>query len=56
MNTHTVPRGTKPTLIILQAKFTDPQTTIGDIRILLRERCIIPGVNIMFPETNDAYP
>ncbi len=51
-----MPRGTEPTLIILQTKFTDPQPPIGNIRILLRERRIIPGVNIMFPETDGAYP
>ena len=56
VNTYPMSRGTKPTLIILKAKFTDPQTSIGNIRILLRERCIIPGVNIIFPKTDCTYP
>lgn len=56
IDTHTVPRCTEPTLVILQTELADPQAPIWDIRILLGEGCIIPGLNVVFPETDGAYP
>src|SRR5882672_2920721 len=56
MNTNTVPRCTKPTLVVFQAELANPQASIWNIRVLLRERCIIPGLNVELSETDGTYP
>ena len=53
--TYLMPNRLEPTLHILQAKLTYPQSPIRDRRILFRKRSIIPRLDIIRPEPDRSY-